>query len=251
MNNIFVIDDCNILCLDKDETNSAVQFKGFVDPQEFVDKLVESQPTKTPILPHNTIAYKRSIQNNKVIHDVLIELPPAIRTIFFKHKGDPKENTVSYNIAYPYLYVYLSVNEFNGIFSIPKGNIYCTAKSISSYDDILYAPWLLNISSYNGNICWYQVTVSSSDNLRDICQNAINGFFDSYSNGDLGLCMPSLPTRDTTAPRFINKSDVQFYLEDLSKYTKEQGPLWPLHEKCKYYIYTDYQHFTVRSIFHE
>jgi len=210
---IFVIDQYNVMLLNKDKDK--VSFKGFVDPQDVISHMSGHAPIVSPILPSNTILYKRRNKQSMIYHSIMIELPPKIHHIRFYDK--------SFNIAYPYLYFYIQISEsIGGQFAIIDAHVGSRASPLQYTSDILYIPWIPNVGG-GGRVCWGTATTKiKGKSIREACQDLINNFFNSRFNDDLRMSVPSHPAMD------FHYKNTEERLGVLQDYTKEKGGLWPI-----------------------
>ena len=165
----------------------------------FFENLSNTLGIDTGITPPGTVYYSTGADKSKII---VIENNPGIKKFKLKKDhlaiGKPidyKKKYYSYNLALPYTYYIIKINEANSIDSV---GTFVTKSPIMTMDDYIYAPPVPNLfDSHKRNyFCLGDIRIRLTDQdgaplpLRLVIQEIIAGLMGSVSNKDTSITPP-------------------------------------------------------------
>lgn len=183
---VFIVDNESIGAFTK-TPNNELKFLGYVNYHDYIEQITPKPKMVTPILPLNTIYYKR--QNN--MHECLVCLPPQKYLIkhvtYYYNDDDDSDGEIEklFEISLPYLLFRIKINQVGNILTHHYSYCGMTLSKPTKENVKIYHPLLPNVSMGLA-ICYGGVGVDLDEkqSLSQIVENLITAFLTGRSNND-------------------------------------------------------------------
>ena len=219
-NTMLLLDTEGVLVLQK--SGDTVVSLGFLEPQLVLNSFASLVHFSSGILPRNCICYERVLKKDTIFHLYVFQYDPKVMNIKYSWYDEDDGDSSEYNfdLAMPYIQVYIGIKEIAGMISTDYSSITCSQKPIIGLNDNVYCLPLHNLDSGFG-ICWGAASVNKKTNtesIGDYARRLGTNFFTSTFNRDLAPRYPAaLMGNNTTDDIYDNPSAVLNRWEKLTQ----------------------------------